>query len=106
MIERGNQRRLPDLVKFDDGKTTRVGWLVRLQIDITRHACYGKVRVKRRYDLKMHQTSRIVEKYEAISVDDRARVPATAYSDTNAYFNFIIFQKNETTGSQEADAKH
>lgn len=103
--EKGNQIRLPDHVKIDDGKTTRVGWLFLLQEDIIYHACYGKDDIKPQCNLKLHQLDKVVVICEALSADDKARLPATDYNDTKAYLTFIASQKNETTSDQKPDPK-
>lgn len=101
-----NQRRLLYGVKLRDGKTTSVGWLVHQQNDIICYACHRKDHINPLCNLKLRQLNQVIANYEALSVDDKARVPAITSNNTKAYLNFVTSLRRETTGGQNLDTKN
>ena len=90
-----NVRRQPLPLKFGDQQTTpgRVGWAAGLPPPIC-HTCYEVGHLSPNCKVvAILESEKIVRNFEALSADDRARVPDTSYRGAKVLLDFAAAEK-------------
>lgn len=72
---KGQRRRLPPKVRFDDEKPNLVGLVDPRSSKLICHNCNEVGHISPQYTLKLYQLDDVVRNYVALSPDDRARAP-------------------------------
>ena len=97
---KGERRKLPPYIRYDDGKSGRIGWAEKPPLIC--YACYEEGHTSPQCPLKLSQLDQVVTNYEKLSDSDRKNVPGDAYKRAQAYLNF---RKEETPAPKPAESK-
>ena len=104
--DKGMRRKLPPRINFDDGRTSRVGWIVSEKKKLICHSCYEEGHISPQCPLKLFQLDNVVRNYETLTEENRAVVPDTAYANAKAYLSFKKGNAEGSSRNEQASSKN
>lgn len=81
------------------------GWIDTGKRKIICHYFYCKEHIDPLYTLKWHQRDLVVENYEGLTADEKAKIQDTSYKNAKAYLLLTNSNNNETTSKKKPKSK-
>lgn len=83
--------------------TTRVGWICQRANKIISHSCYAKDHISPQFQLKLFQFDQIVANDEALTEEERSKVPDDLHASSKSYLKTKDSNPQKTSDSRTFD---
>lgn len=98
------RRRLPPRLQYEGWQTTEVGLIDAPTRKIMFHSCYGKKHIAPQWILKFYQLDHMIENYECLSADERAKLLDTLYKNIKLHLAITRSNTEERTTKKVTDS--